>query len=39
VIGRVSARATSRLAAQQPRVARNNDQASVLLVRACSFTV
>jgi len=39
VSGRTSARATARPAARQPKVARNASQASVVLPRACMFTV
>jgi ABC-2 type transport system ATP-binding protein len=39
VSGRVRARVTTRPAAQQPKVTSHNDQASLVLVRACSFTV
>jgi hypothetical protein len=39
VSGRVRNRVTSRPAAQQPKVASHNDQATLVRVRACSFTI
>ena len=38
VSGRVTARVTSRPTAQQPKVASHTDQASTVLVLACTLT-